>query len=103
MYFLCRESEDNSFQRLAKSEAALQRCTLEKKFGKYAANLHKSIYPKVRFWYGFWYGCFISLLDIFRTPQPKKTSGGLLLKNAKIIMKKMTILFKLQRFITIFA
>ena len=58
-------------------EAALQRCSLEKVFWKYAANLEKNTnFTEI----ALRHGCSpVKLLHIFRTPFYKNISGGLLL------------------------
>ena len=54
-------------------EAALHWCSLEKVFGKYAANLQENTMPTLL------KSPHVNLLHIFRTHFPRNTSGGLLL------------------------
>ena len=57
--------------------AALQRCSLEKVFWKYAANLQENTHTEITLQH--W--CFpLNLRHIFGTPFSKNTSEGLLLK-----------------------
>ena len=71
--------------------ASTQRCSYEKLFGKYAANLQANM-PKCDFNKSckvkqsnfieiiLWHGCSpVYLIHIFRTPLPRNTSGWLLL------------------------
>ena len=68
------------------TEAAVQRCSLEKVFWKYAANLQKNTHAKALnlqsnfIEIALRHGCSpVNLLHIFRTLFPKNTSGWLLL------------------------
>ena len=65
------------------SEAATQRCSQEKVFWKYAANLLENTHAEVRFHFieiSLRHGCSpVNLLHIFRTTFTKNTSWWLLL------------------------
>ena len=84
----------NSASLRKKTETALQRCSQEKLCSKYAANLQKNTHAKMqfqqickalRFRIGFRQErSSVNLLDIFRKPFPKNTSGGILLETAFI-------------------
>ena len=60
------------------SEAATHKCSQEKVFWKYAANLQLCNFIEI----ALRHGCStVSLLHIFRTPFPRNTYGWLLLKH----------------------
>ena len=62
------------------SEAALQRSSYKKVFWKYVANLQGAKLQRDFIEMVLWNGCSpVNLLNIFRTPFPKNTLGGLLL------------------------
>ena len=62
---------------MTEPEAAIQRCSFEKVFLKYAVNLQQSNFIEITFWHG----CsLVNLMHNFRTPFPKNTSDGLLLQ-----------------------
>ena len=71
------------------AEAATQRCSWEKVFWKYAANLlentHAEVWFQIKLYSNFFeitlrHGCSVNLLLIFRTPFPRNTSELLPLK-----------------------
>ena len=81
------------------TEAAVQRCSFEKVFSKYAANLQKNTHAEaLKLQSNFIeialrHGCSpVNLLYIFRTPFPKNTSRWLLLK-IKPFVKIVTIIY----------
>ena len=102
---MCREFTHSHAIVANFSEAAVQRCSQEKVFWKYAANLQENSHAEVRFALQLYWNRTSAWVfssksaDIFRTPFPRNTSGWLLLNFSNILSRRSEIYLNISKIV----